>query len=162
MFMCMFESREITVDNRQRRVRFNLARLREFAGRALEECVNHAARKDAPLLQLSSVEVSIVSDAVIADVHLRFMDIEGPTDVITFGHGEILISAETAKKQARQYAQKLEMELGLYIIHGLLHLNGFDDIKPADAVKMHRLQDRILRKLTKTSTGRQSPRRSRR
>jgi len=138
---------EITVHNRQRKVRFNLAWLKEFALKALPECAAHPVKPKAVLLQLPAVEVSIVSDTVIADVHRRFMQIEGPTDVITFEHGEILISAETAKRQARSYAQKLETEVGLYIIHGLLHLNGFDDIKPADAAKMHRLQDRLLKKL---------------
>jgi probable rRNA maturation factor len=138
---------EITVHNRQRKVRLDLPWLREFAARALPECSAHAAVPNAPLSQLSEVGVSIVSDAVIADVHLRFMQIGGATDVITFEHGDILISAETAKRQARQYGQKLDAELGLYIIHGLLHLNGFDDIKPADATKMHKLQDRILKKV---------------
>ena len=138
---------EITVQNRQRKVRFDLAWLRTFADRALAACIVHTAGNDAVLLQLPSVEVSILSDAAIAGVHRRFMQIEGPTDVITFGHGEILISAETAKRYAKEYGQKLEAELGLYIIHGLLHLNGFDDIKSADAKKMHRLQHRILEDL---------------
>ena len=84
---------------------------------------------------------------MIADVHSRFMQIAGPTDVITIEHGEILISAETAKNQARAYSQKLQDELALYIIHGLLHLAGFDDVKPADAAKMRRLQERLLAKL---------------
>jgi len=138
---------EISVHNRQRKVRFDLAWLKKFSVKALTECVARAATADAPLSQLSSVEVSVVSDATIADVHMRFMQVEGSTDVITFDHGEILISAETAKKYARKYGQKLEAELGLYIIHGLLHLNGYDDIKTADAAKMHRLQERILKKL---------------
>jgi probable rRNA maturation factor len=138
---------EITVQNRQRKVRFDLVWLREFAGRALPACLKHAIGPDALLLQLPEVGVSIISDAAIADVHRRFMQIKGPTDVITFEHGEILISAETAKKQAQEYGQKLETELGLYIVHGLLHLNGFDDIKSADAKKMHRLQQKILEKL---------------
>lgn len=137
----------IAVFNRQRKVRINLAWLRKFAERALPECLSQVTRGNVPLTQLSSVEVSIVSDAVIADVHRRFMQIDGPTDVITFEHGEILISAETAKKQARKYGHGLQTETGLYIIHGLLHLGGFDDIKPDDAAKMHRRQDRVLRKL---------------
>ena len=146
---------EISVHNRQRKVRFDLARLRELAGRALLECAACATAPETPLLHLPEVEVSIVSDAVIADVHRRFMQIEGPTDVITFEHGEILISAETAQRQAGKFAQSLDAELGLYIIHGLLHLSGYDDINPRDRNRMHRLQDRILQKFTRTSTGRQ-------
>lgn len=138
---------EISVHNRQRKLRFDLVWLRRFALIALPECVTHAASKDTPLFHLEEIEVSIVSDSVIADVHRRFMQIKGATDVITFDHGEILISAETAKGYALKYGHSLETELGLYIIHGLLHLSGFDDIKAEDAAKMHKLQDQILKKL---------------
>ena len=140
-------AREISVHNRQRKLRFDLPWLRQFALKALAECALHAAIPDAPLSQLESIEVSVVSDAVIADVHVRFMQIQGPTDVITFEHGEIIISSETAQMYASKYGHTLETELGLYIIHGLLHLNGYDDLEKDDAAKMHKLQERILRKI---------------
>jgi len=138
---------EISVHNRQRKLRFDLSWLRRFAVKALAECTLHAATPNTPLSQLESIEVSIVSDAVIADVHVRFMQIEGPTDVITFEHGEILISSETAQMYAFKYGHPLETELGLYIIHGLLHLNGYDDLQKSDAAKMKKLQERVLKKL---------------
>ena len=138
---------EITVHNRQRKFHLNLPGLRQWATRALTECLNHAATTHTLLLQLEEIEVSFVSDAVIAAVHRRFMQLEGPTDVITFEHGEILISVQTAAVYAAQYGHSLETELQLYIIHGLLHLNGYDDIKSEDAAMMHQLQDKILKKL---------------
>jgi len=55
------------------------------------------------LTQIQEVEVSLVDDVTIADVHLRFMDIPGATDVITFDHGEIHISVETARQQAMEF-----------------------------------------------------------
>jgi len=137
----------ISVQNRQRKVRFDLEWLRHFARNAVVECVRHAA-PETPLLQLAAVEVSIVSDAAIARIHWQFMQIAGATDVITFEHGEIIISGETAINYATEYSQKLEEELALYIIHGLLHLGGFDDVKSSDAKKMRSLQNRILKRLT--------------
>jgi len=89
--------------------------------------------------------VTIISDEAIAEVHEKFMHIPGATDVITFEHGEIVISVDTAKRYAREYKQPLARELLLYIIHGLLHLNGYDDRQPVDAARMKRVQTEILR-----------------
>lgn len=137
---------EITLHNHQRKVRLSLPWLRQVAILALNECLKHPAFENAPLASLSNVEVSFVSDAKIARVHRRFMDIPGATDVITFDHGEIVVSAETARSNARNYGRTLDEELALYIVHGLLHLNGFEDKKPDDAEKMRQLQERILEK----------------
>ena len=71
------------------------------------------------------------------------MNDPSPTDVITFQHGEIVISVETAKRQARQFATSLDHELRLYLVHGLLHLHGFDDKTAAGAREMKRVQDKL-------------------
>jgi probable rRNA maturation factor len=134
----------ITVANRQRQVRFDLPWLRRCAELALEKCRTESADGRHALRALPEVEVTIVSDATIARVHRDFMDLEGPTDVITFEHGEIVISAETARANAIAYGQTLEAELALYTIHGLLHLNGFDDTTRAAATQMRRVQHRLL------------------
>jgi probable rRNA maturation factor len=136
----------IAVYNRQRRVRFDLNWLRKLADAAVGLAFKYAKPGRAPMLgKLSEVEVSIVSDSKIAAVHLEYMGIPGPTDVITFQHGEILISGETARANALRYRTSIERELALYTIHGLLHLNGFDDRTAGDAAEMHRLQARLLR-----------------
>lgn len=136
---------KITVSNRQKKVKFDLARLRRLARSALAECLKNPAHASPVLPQLSGVEVTVISDAAIAGVHERFMQIEGPTDVITFDHGEILISAETASRNAARFGKSPGDELALYVIHGLLHLNGFSDKLPADAARMRRVQTRILK-----------------
>ncbi len=136
---------KISVFNRQRALRVRLPWLRRFAQIALHESVPHSANGRFALRALDEVEVSIVSDRVIADVHERFMNIPGATDVITFAHGEIVMSAPTAQRYAVQYGQPLDHELALYIIHGLLHLNGYEDATPRDAARMRRLQQRLLR-----------------
>jgi probable rRNA maturation factor len=87
-----------------------------------------------------------ISDRRIASLHRQFLNQSGPTDVLTFQHGEIFISAETARRNARAFRNSLERELQLYIVHGLLHLHGFDDQRGADARKMKVMQERILAK----------------
>ena len=105
----------ITVANRQAGVKFDLRWLRKIARFALAECLPQRVADEPPLTQLEAVEVAIVSDPAIAEVHEKFMRISGPTDVITFAHGEILISADTAQNNARRFRQKLERELALYV-----------------------------------------------
>ena len=70
----------------------------------------------------------------------------GPTDVMTFQHGEIFISAETARRNARRFGNALGRELRLCLIHGLLHLHGFDDRDETGARKMELAQQKILAK----------------
>lgn len=106
-----------------------------------------AATPGSALIHLEEVEVSIIDDATIADVHVRFMDIPGATDVITFDHGEIHISVETAVTQAREFDNAFERELMLYIIHGLLHLAGHEDATEAGQATMNRHQQSILEKV---------------
>ena len=135
----------INLCNRQRAVKFDLRWLRGFADVALPECEKHRFGVDRGVLaDLPAIEVAIVSDRAIAAVHQEFMGIAGATDVITFDHGEIVISAETARTSAPAYAHRIEEELGLYLVHGLLHLNGFLDKRPPDAARMRKVQASVL------------------
>ncbi len=134
----------VTVRNAQRKIRLDRPGLAEFARRAWEVCDRLPTKHPWPS---ANILVAVVSDRTIATVHQRFMAVSGPTDVITFQHGEIVISAETALRQARQYRSSLMQELQLYIIHGLLHLRGYDDKTSAGSREMERLQRSILRRL---------------
>ena len=138
---------EISVDNRQRLVRLDLASLRDFAKQALDKCLEIPRRKSGRLEALSEVNVILVSDQRIAELHRRFMDQPSPTDVITFQHGEIVISTETAKRQARKFRTTVANELRLYLVHGLLHLHGFDDKTAAGAAEMKRMQEKLVASL---------------
>lgn len=125
----------------------DLVRLREQALVALPLC-QQACGREAPLLgDLEEIEVSLVSDEVIAGVHQEFMDDPTPTDVITFHHGEILLSIDTARREASSHGNTVEEETLLYLIHGLLHLNGHSDLHEPDRTEMHRIQEEILRAL---------------
>jgi len=74
------------------------------------------------------------------------MQIEGPTDVITFDHGEIVIGAEVAIRQALDCGEGLEREVRRYMVHGLLHLHGYEDDTPDAAALMWAKQEAILSK----------------
>jgi probable rRNA maturation factor len=134
----------VTVLNRQRAVPVPLLTLGEFARRALPNCLRISKKARSGLAKLPEVSVILVSDRRMAELHRRFLHLPGPTDVITFQHGEIFISAETARKNARRFGNSLQRELCLYIAHGLLHLHGFDDQDSAGAAEMERTQERLV------------------
>lgn len=58
--------------------------------------------------------------------------------------GQIVISADTAARQARVYRTSLEREIILYVIHGILHLLGYDDHRPQDIQKMRDKERQLL------------------
>lgn len=136
---------KIHLENRQRAVRVNVPWLRRFAEVALEKCAGQSGDGRFALRAIAEVEVAIVSDRVIARVHRDFMGIAGATDVITFAHGEIVMSAPTAASYAREYGHTTDEELALYTVHGLLHLNGYEDATTRAAARMRRVQERVLR-----------------
>ncbi len=106
-------------------------------------------REGTLLSQLEEIEVTLIDDPAIARVHGEFFDDPTATDVITFDHGEILISVETAARQAKKFQSVFDKELALYAIHGLAHLSGYDDIDPTDRKIMHAAQDELLERLWK-------------
>jgi probable rRNA maturation factor len=130
--------------NHQRTQPAHLKLWRDSARRALPLCLAAAKKRDSDLAELEEIEVSFVSDEDIARVHAEFLNDATPTDIITFPHGEILISLDTAARQAADHGETYEREAALYLIHGLLHLAGWDDHEPTERDEMHRLQARIL------------------
>ena len=136
---------KLRIYNRQKVHALPLPWLRRIGKAALPACLEAAKSPEAPLVSLPEIEITIVDDADIARVHGDFLDDPTPTDVITFHHGEILISAETALRQGREHGQSLDHETALYLVHGLLHLAGWDDHEETEAREMARLQEGILR-----------------
>ncbi len=134
----------ISVHNLQRKIHVNVAALHKFAAKVLRHCLQLQKGKQTDLRELGEVFVWLISDRRMSLLHRQFLGQTGPTDVLTFRHGEIFISAETAKRHAHLFGNSIMRELQLYIIHGLLHLHGFDDRTPAEARKMARRQEKIL------------------
>jgi len=135
--------------NRQRRYKLDLPSLRDLGARAMQQCHKQRGPGLALLDSLSEIEVSFVSDRVISKVHLDFSGVPGATDVITFLHGELVISVDTASKASRESAEPILRELLRYIVHGLLHLNGFLDAEPAHRRAMWRVQELVVRRVWK-------------
>ncbi len=95
------------------------------------------------------VGVWICDDAEIADLHQRFMDIPGPTDVLSFPGdapylGDIAVSFETAEVQAADVGHTICREIAYLSLHGLLHLFGYDDLEPEKRVDMIARQDELM------------------
>ena len=140
-------SPEISLRNLQRRISLNIAELEKFAANALRRCLQLQKRKRTDLRRLSAVAVWLISDRRISRLHLQFFGDSAPTDVITFHDGEIFISVETARRNARGFGNSLMSEIKLCIVHALLHLHGFDDQTPADLRGMKNTQEKILRSM---------------
>ena len=101
-------------------------------------------RKASVLSELPEIILVVVSDSQIAAIHEEFMGDPSATDVITFHHGEIVLSAETARREAAARGIPLAQEIARYAAHGLLHLAGWDDRDPASAAAMRHTQEKIL------------------
>jgi probable rRNA maturation factor len=119
---------------------------------ALPFCLDSRGGEEPVLPELTEVEVSLVDDETIARVHGEFMDDPTPTDVITFHHGEILVSVDTARREGPGHGNTPADETLLYIIHGLLHLNGHTDLREPDRTAMHQAQESILDRVRRPVT----------
>ena len=138
---------EISVRNLQRKISVNVAELERFAANAVKRCLQLQKHKRTDLRKLHAIFVWLISDRRISRLHLQFFGESSPTDVITFHHGEIFISVETARRNAREFGNSLMSEIKLTIVHALLHLHGFDDQTPTDLRRMKNTQEKILRSM---------------
>lgn len=135
---------ELHLHNCQERVALDIEALKSRATSALPLVLSRPGPETAVLPDLDEIEISLVSDEDISDVHGRFLNDPSPTDVITFHHGEILVSADTACRTAPSWNHGTDREVLLYLIHGLLHLNGHEDRSESGAARMKQEQESIL------------------
>jgi probable rRNA maturation factor len=132
----------IQITNRQKTLPVDRRRIR----RALRRIVAEAGIAEA------SISVAVVDDPTIAELHDRYMNDPDPTDVLSFVlertthalEGEVIVSADTAKTCAPRYRCSAETEMLRYLIHGALHLVGYDDATPKQRAFMRRLERRYL------------------
>ncbi len=137
------------LQNRQRRIAVDQPALRRFAAHALSAV---ATLPGQPLQAFQEISIVLLSDAAMARHHLQFMGLTGPTDVLTFHHGEILIGTETAARYASELGQDkhdTQNEIALYLLHGLLHLAGYNDSTPAQKKRMFALQTQLFESIQK-------------
>ena len=134
--------------NRQRVVssaRLSLPAVRAVVAAAWPS-IRESERGESVLGQLGEIGFVLVSDVRIAGLHREFLNNPSPTDVITFPYGEIVISVETAKREAQQRGLSLPEEIARYAVHGMLHLAGWSDATPRNGAAMRAMQEKILRR----------------
>lgn len=157
----------IVVANRQRTKQIDSRLLKQIAGALFDE------------LKITKAEmgVNLVSSREMALVNETFLDHAGSTDVITFDHassvgrdswrtakrkarparplappnlhGELFVCVDEAVVQARRFKTNWQSEIARYIVHGVLHLLGHDDLKPQLRRKMKREENRLVRLLSR-------------
>lgn len=147
---------EVIVGNQQEKVEIPeawLTALEQITDWSVEKALEGATDDDTALHHLANLEVTLVDDATSDRVHRDFMDIEGATDVITFHHGEIVIGAEVAQRQAAEYGEPLLREIYRYFVHGLLHLAGHEDQDADQRAAMEAIQESIVEQGWQTGLG---------
>jgi probable rRNA maturation factor len=132
--------------------------------------IRETVRKVLKLEHVADAEISVavLDDAAIHAINRNHLGHDFPTDVISFVYesarsapparseprgsglkieGEIVLSAETARREASRHGWSARSELQLYIVHGLLHLCGYDDLTPAEKRSMRRRERAVLKEL---------------
>ncbi|MDO4751596.1 MAG: rRNA maturation RNase YbeY [Akkermansia sp.] len=99
---------------------------------------------DHVLSTLPVVEIAVVDDDAIAQVHAEFLDDPTATDAITFPYGEILVSCDTAARYAEAHGISPQEELFRYMVHGLTHLHGYLDYTPEDRAALFAIQEPLV------------------
>ncbi len=129
---------KVSIASPQELVKLDRPRLREIVRQVMAE-------EDIKDYEIS---LAFVDNPTIHGINKRFLEHDEPTDVITFPYssgkvlvGELVIGVEVALEQARVGEHEVDAELALYVIHGLLHLVGYDD-KDAHDRKQMRVRER--------------------
>ncbi len=129
--------------------------IRNLQSLPIDETLLAAAAREALRVaeeDLDAVEIALVDDARITDLNRRFLGRDGATDVIAFEAeeeperraGQVIISVETAQRQAREIGHSLHAELCVLVAHGVLHVLGYEDYDEHSRGRMDRLQQQVL------------------
>ena len=118
-----------------------------------QEKILRAVSRGLKLKKTFSFSAAFVGSPVIKRLNRIYRGKNETTDVLSFPFkdkttvGEILICSARAKKQAREFRHSFETEATILLVHGLIHLFGYDHLKEKEAKKMFTLQKRILKTL---------------
>ena len=121
-----------------------LARFASALRSLLPELLAAPPGPDHVLSELPVVEIAVVDDETIAQVHAEFLDDPSETDAITFPYGEILVSCDTAARYAAEHGLQPAEELFRYMVHGLTHLHGYLDYEPDDRRALFAVQEPLV------------------
>ena len=149
-------ARDIAIANRHARLQLDRREVADMI-RLLDES-GAALAPASSAIPAGDLSVVFLTDAELARLHGAFMNDPSTTDVITFGGnsllglaGEICVSADTAADYATAHRQDFSTELTLYVVHGWLHLAGYDDLVPEKKRAMRRAESRAMRLLQRAS-----------
>jgi len=117
---------------------------------AIATWLNKVARKEK--FRISNLNYIFCSDQYLLEINQEYLDHDTLTDIITFDNseeknlieGDIFISIDRVKENAIHFNRPFAEELRRVIVHGLLHLLGYKDKKPADQKKMRQMEDEAL------------------
>ena len=113
--------------------------IRASLAASLSPYLRKQIRKAHQLLKppLKELSIALVNDRRMSELHMEFMNLPGPTDVLTFPleldkrgralSGEVVVCVPEARRRAKEHGVSVRDELMLYALHGMLHLAGFDD-----------------------------------
>jgi probable rRNA maturation factor len=145
---------EIAVSNRQRARKLDLPWLEKIAAATLAKTK----------VKQAELGIVLVGEKEMAKLNETFLGHEGSTDVITFDYsepgrpavtaaaaiqGEIFICVADAERQAKLFGTNWRSEVVRYVVHGILHLMGHDDLQPVARRKMKRVEGRLVRELSR-------------
>jgi len=98
-------------------------------------------------LNIPELSVAITCDRKMQGLNKKYRNKNKVTDVLSFDYGEIVICLNQAKRQAKKAKHSFEQELEILLLHGILHLAGYDDQTNDGYEKMVNKQNQVLRKL---------------
>ncbi len=143
-------SKLIEISNSQRTKKINVRLLKQIVAKLFAELK----------IENAQLGIKLVGAKEMARVNWQFLQHEGSTDVITFDHldpasgiqnpesdlhGELFICVDDAILQAQQFETDWQSEVVRYVVHGVLHLRGYDDLKPTLRREMKREENRLVR-----------------
>lgn len=136
---------QVAISSEQLALKIDKRRLRA----AIKEVLNGEG------IESADISLAVVDDPTIHDLNRRWLNHDVPTDVLSFvldqheAHleGEIIVSADTAKTRCAEFGWPAEAELLLYVIHGALHLAGYDDKRSAARRQMREREQFYLQRL---------------
>ncbi len=129
----------------------NDSKLRRVPRLLIERSVRLCLRQHR--IEYATVSVVFIDDPAMRRMNKKFLQHDYVTDIITFPmvenevDGELYISVDTARRQAAEYGVSFQMEVLRLVVHGVLHLIGFDDATPKLRERMHREENIILEQL---------------
>lgn len=125
------------------------------------------ALKELLVDKRAELEISLVDEAEMTRLHEEWMDEAGPTDVLSFPMdelrpnelsendevpvvlGDVVICPDVARKQGDTAGHGMQQELRILLVHGILHLLGFDHLEPEEEAEMFALQGKIVKDWSK-------------